>query len=81
MNSASQIRFRYCNVCGGALFSHGIVVSYTDQLCPGQWPNGCSNYNNQQIPNSLQQGWICPQCNKTNAPFIQSCNCKKQEPK
>ena len=27
----------------------------------------------------MQEGWICPKCGKVNAPWKDSCDCKKVE--
>ena len=24
----------------------------------------------------MKEGWICPRCDKVNAPFIEQCTCK-----
>ena len=31
------------------------------------------NYNEYQ--HEIKEGWICPRCNKVNAPFVKECDC------
>ena len=69
MNNTSTSSPSTCHKCGGYLnlpsFWHGTIPPRMC-TCPTQYANN--------------SGWICPRCNKVNAPFRVTCDCMPTDP-
>lgn len=62
-----------CMQCGGLVMKPGVVYMYSGKICQCAYQKTLGQHSENSL--NLRTGWVCPKCQRSNAPHVNSCNC------